>query len=800
MTMFKAALNMFTCFSLCLSLSMAPWNMTTAAAQAAPPPVSVVDWNEERQVVDGFGGSGAFKKAKTVMNLPEPERTRILDMIFSQEKGIGLSIVRNLVGDGVAADSVEPQPGVYVWDDPQWETKKASFDADQIWLMNEAKKRGVTTFFSSVWSPPAWMKTNNSVAGTGNAKLKPEHYQDFADYLAAYVQGYKKHFDLDISYISIANEPNYAASYSGCVWTPEEMNVFIRDYLGPTFKAGSIEAKIVMPEHVNFTEAYALPALNDPVTANYIDVVASHAYGIGAEVPAFPVSAEKGKQIWQTEYMNIGAAKQTYRNNTIPDALRYANLIGNMFDITRLGAYFWWWPAASNGADGSDLIRLVTDEANQENGLFRVFKRYYSFGNYSRFIRPGYIMIGADKHPVDQVMITAYKHPENGNFAIVAVNNSPDNQQITFNLNGFPLLTQELVPYRTSSNENLEKLKSIKGKDSSFTVELKGASVTTFIPKSFELPAFEEMKDVFSTYEAEENDGQAGGLAVQRDGTGRKYLADAKNGHYLKYTNVNFADGTANGIAEKLHILGMNAHVFPLHGGTIEVRLDDPVKGKLVGTFTVPGQSDAREWITLPAMLDTNPQDGAYGFHDMYLVFKGAYDKKLFHVDAFTFGDGTQENVEVKTHIYDFEENSTEGWSGRSGSNVVEVTQEQFQSGQYSLKTTNRTSSWHGPITNVTDKIKLGVAYEFSAYVRLAEVPASPSSIKLTMQVDGDQGVSYVGIGSASVSTTDWVQVKGTYTAPADAAVLSLYVESSNPTESFYIDNVVLAPAASPSP
>ncbi|WP_238540541.1 carbohydrate binding domain-containing protein [Paenibacillus mucilaginosus] len=153
----------------------------------------------------------------------------------------------------------------------------------------------------------------------------------------------------------------------------------------------------------------------------------------------------------------------------------------------------------------------------------------------------------------------------------------------------------------------------------------------------------------------------------------------------------------------------------------------------------------------------------------------------------------------MKTHIYDFEENSTEGWSGRSGSNVVEVTQEQFQSGQYSLKTTNRTSSWHGPITNVTDKIKLGVAYEFSAYVRLAEVPASPSSIKLTMQVDGDQGVSYVGIGSASVSTTDWVQVKGTYTAPADAAVLSLYVESSNPTESFYIDNVVLSPAASPS-
>ncbi|MFC4547380.1 carbohydrate-binding protein [Paenactinomyces guangxiensis] len=627
--------------------------MPSAQARSS---VSAIDWNAELQHVDGFGGSGAFHKAGSIMRLPEPVRTKILDMIFSQEKGIGITIVRNMVGDGGTwgskeydgpTDTIEPEPGVFVWDDPEWETKKNNFDKYQIWFMNEAKKRGVTTFMSTVWSPPAWMKTNNSVLGKGNGKLKPEHYQDFADYLAEYVLGYKKHFDLDISYISIANEPGLAPNYSGCVWTPEEMNLFIRDYLGPTFKARNVPAKIVMPEDMSFSEEYALPALNDPVTVNYIDVVAAHAYGIGTDVPAFPVSAEKGKTIWQTEYMNQGAERQTYENNTITDALRYANLIGNMFDITGISAYFWWWPAANNGADGSDLIRLANDGSNQaikptENGLFRVFKRYYAFGNYSRFVRPGYVMIGAEKHPVDDVMITAYKDPNTGNFAIVAINNSTAKRKITFELNHFPDRVKEVVPYRTSPNENLKKLDYVKVSGNSFTVDLRGSSVTTFIPKAFELPALEDMKDVFSTYEAEENDGQSKGLVTHKDDAGKSHLANVRNGDYIKYGNVNFADGSANGTVEKRQILSMNAHVASLHGGTIEVRLDDPEDGKVVGTMTVPTLNDPGRWVTVSTMIDTNPEDGAYGFHDMYLVFKGKSKEQLFYVDAFTFGDGIE--------------------------------------------------------------------------------------------------------------------------------------------------------------
>ncbi|WP_233531952.1 glycoside hydrolase family 30 protein [Paenibacillus alkalitolerans] len=372
--MIKKGFLLIICLILCtgsffVSLGNTAVHADTPTSTSTSIPTSVIDWNAVRQTVDGFGGSGAFGRPDFIMQLEEPIRTQILDMVFSKDKGIGISIIRNLVGDGVAAPTIEPQPGVFVWDDPDWETKRADFDKGQIWFMNEAKKRGVTTFMSTVWSPPAWMKTNNSVNGISDGvqgKLKPEHYQDFADYLAEYVLGYKKYFDIDIKYISVANEPNWPASYSGCIWTPEELNVFIRDYLGPTFKAKNVPAKIMMPETLDFSEAYAIPALNDPVTVDYIGVVAAHAYG-SAGISPFPVSTEKKKPIWMTEF-GTGNVVISYDGGTMKDGLTQANMISDMFNTTGISAFFWWWLAARNESDGSDLIRLVHDDSGQVNG------------------------------------------------------------------------------------------------------------------------------------------------------------------------------------------------------------------------------------------------------------------------------------------------------------------------------------------------------------------------------------------------------------------------------------------------
>src|SRR5690625_3926535 len=518
--------------------------------------------------------------------------------------------------------------------------------------MNEAKERGVNMFLSSVWSPPAWMKQNGSVIDNrqGPNKIRRDAYQQYADYLASYVEGYKEHFDINITHISPTNEPDLSGGYSSSLWTPDELNEFVRDYMGPTFEDRDIPADILLGEGMEFSERFALAALNDPVTNKYVDVVGAHAYiGLqnGSTSPrpnAFAKSNELGKSIWQTEYMNQGSRMQTYENNTITDGLRYANLIGNMFDETGLNAYLWWWPAANNGADGSDLIRLMHDGSDQgiaptETGLYRVFKRFYTFGNYSRFIQPGYVMIEADKHPEEEAMVTAYKDPETGNFTIVAVNNSTESQTITFDLEGFPQTVGAVVPYRTSASENLKKLDAINVADQKFTMELRGSSVTSFIPEEFELPALPDMKDVFSSYLATENDGQSVDLQVDEDINGEKVITNVGNNSYIQYSNVNFADGSANGEPDKLGILSMNARVASYNGGEIEVRLGN-AQGKIVGTMDVPKNEDWDEWFTVSTMIDTDSVDGAQGFHDIFLVFKGDIDEDMFNVSYFDFSDG----------------------------------------------------------------------------------------------------------------------------------------------------------------
>ncbi|GIJ24128.1 glycoside hydrolase [Micromonospora lutea] len=668
-----------------------------AAHRPPIPPTAVVDWSGERQAVDGFGGSFAFHKAGGIRRLGEPLTSQMLDMIFDDQAGIGLDIVRVMVGDGGVwgdqlydgpTQTIEPEPGTFVWDQPDWAQRKNDFDAHQIWLMRQAQARGVKTILASVWSPPAWMKQNNSVTSSGPSgppnKLRPDMYQAFADYLAEYVLGYEREFGIRITHLSPTNEPDISTGYSSCQWTAEELRVLVRDHLGPTFERRGVTAKIVLGEGVGFHEGYALPTITDPAANRYVDVVAAHGYAgliddaTRAAPTAFTTSHELGKTIWQTEYMNQGAPRdRLFVNNTISDGLRYATLIGNLFDETRLSAYFWWWPVANNGADGSDLIRLVNTGTPQsgnptENGQYRIFKRYYTFGQYSRFLDPGDVMIDATSTPTPGVTVTAYKDEATHDFTIVVVNNNPDDVPLTVDLTGgFPLPPEtrqdckrggwasfvnpsfrnqgecvshvaagkgprpSVVPYRTSGNENMKKLDDIRIHGGSFSTNLRGRSVTTFVPKWSELPALPDRKDVFSTYLAEENDGQSAGLRVITTPEHGKVVTGVRDGSHLRWANVNFADGSAAGFADQKGQLRLHATVAPKAGGVIEARIGSP-SGPLVGSMSVP-PGTGTDWLTVTTGIDTSPR-AANGFHDLYLVFTGGAGT-LFTVDRAEFSD-----------------------------------------------------------------------------------------------------------------------------------------------------------------
>lgn len=99
-----------------------------------------IHWNEEHQRIAGWGASGGNSSAEGFLKLSAEDQERLCDLLFDPRVGIGLSMVRN----EIYCWELSPSPGVWDW------TK----DAAQVWLMQEAKQRGVKLFWSAAWSPP----------------------------------------------------------------------------------------------------------------------------------------------------------------------------------------------------------------------------------------------------------------------------------------------------------------------------------------------------------------------------------------------------------------------------------------------------------------------------------------------------------------------------------------------------------------------------------------------------------------------------------------------------------------------
>ena len=145
---------------------------------------------------------------------------------------------------------------------------------------------------------------------------------------------------------------------------------------------------------------------------------------------------------------------------------------------------------------------------NVDDDTFVVNKRVWTFGNFSKFIRPGFVRVDAETLESDNIKITsrpdpevvlpprdtikemfrkadpaayisAYKNPENGQLVIVCVNDTDENVDIETEL----LKKGTFEVYRTSEDENLQKIHDTKAKDGKLSILLRPKSVTTYVSK-----------------------------------------------------------------------------------------------------------------------------------------------------------------------------------------------------------------------------------------------------------------------------------------------------------------------------
>lgn len=447
--------------------------------------------NDLRQTIDGFG-VGEADWADDVFIFPQ--REQVLDALFSSE-GLNVNILRGEIfphyatGELQANFATASDTSLHVAQHPEKIERNDLLRRGQFWLTSHVQQKYPEVRFTfSTWSPPAWMKEGNRATElypASQGKLKSEHYQHYADYLADFCEAYNK-AGIPIYAVSPSNEPGYAAPWNSCLWTPQEMGDFIQHNLLPTLQKRNLKVKVLFGENPAWSTVF--DRLKMISSADFVNnvlqthadmpekniIAAGHGYVLPDTIPLpaelrrtpivpFEEALKRNIPMWVTEISDI-----TPLDVSMEDGLRWATAFHEYLMEAQVSAIIWWLGAQPTKTNESLIV------LNQQEGSFIKTKRYDTFGNYTRYIPRGSRGMGNQPNGLpEEVKVSSFRY---GNqFTIVVVN--PTDRQLTSQLlleNG-KVVKGSLRNYITTADKQWSE-----GTITGSTLEFLPQSVTTF--------------------------------------------------------------------------------------------------------------------------------------------------------------------------------------------------------------------------------------------------------------------------------------------------------------------------------
>jgi len=356
-------------------------------------PFVLVDPSASFQPFLGIGGALTDAAAETFAKLSPAKQQELLTAYYDTARGIGYTLARtNIMSCDFSSGSYS-----YVADnDVSLKTFSVKHDEQyRIPLIKAAIKAagGRLKLYVTPWSPPAWMKDNNSV--TGGGKLKPEYAQAWANFYVKFIKTYEA-MGMPIWGLSVQNEPMAKQKWESCIYTAEDERNFIRDYLGPTLaKAGMSGKKLIAWDH-NRDLIYqrASTILEDPAAAKYVWGIGFHWYETWTGGPmlfdnvrltheAFP-----GKALLFTEGCKEKFSFDSLQAWSLGE--RYGYSMINDFNSGATGWTDWNILLDENGGPnhvGNFCFAPV--HCDTRNGELIYTNAFYYIGHFSKFVRPG---------------------------------------------------------------------------------------------------------------------------------------------------------------------------------------------------------------------------------------------------------------------------------------------------------------------------------------------------------------------------------------------------------------------------
>ncbi|MBT2288790.1 glycosyl hydrolase [Paenibacillus albidus] len=410
------------------STESSPWMAQSAEGQIGArkqggdhAPANLTLTGEIFQTLEGFGGCFNELGFVALRHLSGEERAKVMHDLFHPEGEQRFSICRLPIG---ASDyalewySLNETDGDYAME-------HFSIERDRQMLIPYIKEALALNpelkLFASPWSPPTWMKFPKAY-NYGTLRWEPDILEAYALYFVKFVEAYRAE-GITIHQVHVQNEVVADQKFPSCVWTGEQLKVFIRDYLGPAFERHGLDTEIWLgtinaPEpwdewlkkKATDHDAFAAVVLSDPEAYKYVK-------GVGYQWA--------GKHAIQRTVQSYPELRYMQTENECGDGENtwfYAKYVFNLYQhyfMNGVNAYIYWnmvLEPKGRSTWGWEQNAMLTAAPH----LSEVIRNpeYYVMKHFSHFTRPGWVRTGL-KGPWSAHAV-AFQAPEGGVTLIVA--------------------------------------------------------------------------------------------------------------------------------------------------------------------------------------------------------------------------------------------------------------------------------------------------------------------------------------------------------------------------------------------
>jgi glucosylceramidase len=395
-------------------IPVSEWQRASASASPSLNSKIEVDASHTFQSILGFGGAFTDSSCFLFSQMSATDRRRLLDELYSPD-GLQFSVARTCIG------SSDYSRSAYTFDDtpaPDPSLTHFSIEHDRAYilptLLEAAATRPNLFFFSTPWSPPAWMKTGDSLLG---GSMRKHYFDCYAQYFVKFIEAYKA-AGINIGAVTTQNEvdTDQDGKMPAALWGQEYEGEFIKSFLGPALNSACPDTKIWLLDHNFNLWGRVMDLLSDPDLNRFVDGVAWHAYAGEPDAMTRVRDAFPSKSAYFTEY-GPSLADEDYLTGWTKWSASYARILKNWARC----AVAWNLLLDERGGPNIGPFKcggLIT--VDSRTGQLTRSAQYWALAHYSKAVQRGARVL-ATSSSVPGIEHVAFANPD-GTYVLVLTN------------------------------------------------------------------------------------------------------------------------------------------------------------------------------------------------------------------------------------------------------------------------------------------------------------------------------------------------------------------------------------------